>query len=112
MARVYLDCDAEYYGQCREHLGRLSKELNCRDGEFESFFGRWLRIRRLRTIFEAALKRLDQLGLFGTGSERERIILLLSIIDADRREWNHMLKIAKRLNPPKVFEAFKKTLAM
>jgi len=112
VARVSLDCDAEFYGQGREHLSRLSTELNSQYGQRESFFGRWLRIRRLRTIFEAALKRLDQQGLFGTGSERERIILLVSIIDADRREWNQMLKIAKRLNPPKVFEAFKKTLAM
>ena len=109
-ARVSLDSDAEFYGQ--QHLSRLSDELNSQYGQAEGFFARYRRIRRLAKIFEGALSNLDKRGLFGTGAERERIILLVSIIDADRGEWNQMLKIAKRLNPKKVFEEFKKTLAL
>lgn len=109
-ARVSLDSDAEFYGQ--QHLSRLSDELNSQYGRSEGFFARYRRIRRLAKIFEVALSNLDKRGLFGTGAERERIILLVSIIDADRGEWNQMLKIVKRLNPKKVFEEFKKTLAL
>lgn len=110
VARVSLDSDAEFYGQ--QHLSRLSDDLNSQYGRSEGFFARYRRIRRLAKIFEGALSNLDKRGLFGTGAERERIILLVSIIDADRGEWNQMLKIAKRLNPKKVFEEFKKTLAL
>ncbi len=112
VARVSLDCDSEFFGQGKEIFDEMCGELNSRYGASE---GRWARSRRLKKllgIFEESLKNLDAKGMFGTGPERERIILLISIIDADRGEWNTMLKVAKRLNPANVFNQFKASLRL
>jgi len=110
VARVSLDCDSEFYGQGKEPFDLLSAELNSQYGVDEGRWARSRRIKRLTEVFESALKSLDQKGLFGTGAQRDRMILLVSIIDANRSEWNTMLKIAKRLNPSSVFEQFRKSL--
>lgn len=106
VTRVSLDSDAEFHGLCESHLDELSGELNSMLGVEESIRKRASRIRKLAKIFEATLKELDREKLFGSGAARERIVLLVSIIDADENEWKQMLKIVKRLNPKTVFDAF------
>lgn len=110
VARISLDSDSEFYRLGEEHLDRLSAELNSQYGAEESPAKRKKRIKRLSQMFEGALKKLDQTGLFGHGAERDRIILMVSIIDADDDEWNLMLEIAERLNPKNVYEAFRNSL--
>jgi hypothetical protein len=53
----------------------------------------------------AALNALDEEGLFGTGKARAQLTLL---IEAGDREEDFVLKWAKKLNPPAVYEAFAK----
>ena len=110
VARVSLDSDSEFYGHGKEHFDQLSSELNSRYGVEEGRWARSRRIKKLLGIFESTLKKLDAQGLFGVGPDRERIILLISIIDADKSEWNTMLKVAQRLNPVSVFKQFKNSL--
>jgi hypothetical protein len=52
-----------------------------------------------------ALKELDAEGIFGTGAQREGITLYIEGGDVNR-EW--ILKWAKKLNPPAVFDRFAK----
>lgn len=111
VARVSLDSDSEFYGEGREFFDALSDELNSMFGVSESRLQRRNRIKSITKIFEAALKNLDQDGVFGLGPSREKIILLISIIDADEAEWKAMLKLAKRLNPKGVFLEFKNSLS-
>lgn len=112
VARVSLDCDSEFYGQEKEVFDALSGELNSKFGVNEGRWARSRRIKKLLGIFESALMNLDGKGVFGTGADRERIILLISIIDADRGEWGTMLKAAKRLNPANVFNQFQASLQL
>jgi WD40 repeat protein len=51
---------------------------------------------------------LDKEGLFGTGEARARLVLLIDTSDRDN-EW--LLKYAKKVNPPAVFEAFRDQFA-
>jgi hypothetical protein len=51
----------------------------------------------------AALKALDGEGLFGSGKTRTKLTLL---IEAGDREDDFVLKWAKKLNPPEIYEAF------
>jgi hypothetical protein len=48
----------------------------------------------------AALKDLDAQGLFGTGSERERLLLIIATEDTPK-DWSK--ESARKLNPPAVF---------
>ncbi len=53
----------------------------------------------------AALKKLDAEGLFGTGAERERLLLVI-ITEDTPKNWSK--DSARRLNPLSVFERFEK----
>jgi hypothetical protein len=52
----------------------------------------------------SALKELDAQGLFGTGPQRERLLLVI-ITDDTQKDWSDLS--ARRLNPASVFERFK-----
>jgi hypothetical protein len=107
---VSLDSDAELYRLGHEHFEVLSDELNSCYGKPCSDEDEEKRIETLKKIFESSLANLDRAGLFGSPTEREGIILLVSIIDADLDEWGFMLNVAKRLNPESVFRQFKDSL--
>lgn len=47
-----------------------------------------------------ALKHLDDQKFFGTGAQREKVILGIEIIDPEPSAEREMLWIKKRLNPP------------
>jgi hypothetical protein len=65
-------------------------------------------IRRRLEVARTAILELEQEGLFGTGKERERITLMIVSGDC-ASDW--LLGWTKRLNPPKVFKAFKDYLS-
>lgn len=110
IGKVSLDYDAEFYGLGKEHFDAIAKELNscyskpCSDDIEEK------RINAIKQIFEATLANLDRAGLFGSLKERDNILLLVSIIDADVFEWEYMLNVAKKLNPPSVYQRFVNSL--
>ena len=106
IARVSLDSDSEFYGKAEPYLNELSLELNSVNEQEESDRETTKRIKQTKKILESTLKSLDNEGLFGTGKEREKIILLVSIIDADDGEWKTMISIAKRLNPRSVYKQY------
>ena len=62
-------------------------------------------VHRRLTAAANALKALDAEGLFGRGKAREQVVLLIEAGDRPD-EWAH--KWAKKLNPAKVFEAYRK----
>ncbi|MEZ6093727.1 MAG: DUF4303 domain-containing protein [Pirellulaceae bacterium] len=88
--------DLSLYGAGKEHTESLAQELNF--GSLE----KWsvTKQKRMKKVFESALKHLDDEGLFGTGAQREKVILGIEIIDADSDGEREMLRIQKRLNPP------------
>ena len=106
IARVSLDSDSEFYGKAEPYLNELSLELNSVNEQEELDRETTKRMKQTKKILESTLKNLDNEGLFGTGKEREKIILLVSIIDADDGEWKTMMSIAKRLNPRSVYKQF------
>ena len=55
------------------------------------------------------LKELDSVGTFGTGSERERVVLGICYIGGDNSE-KEFLNWAKQVNPPKVFKRLRQEL--
>lgn len=85
-------------------LVKASEQFNDRPNVFKlppKDFAREVH-RRLKAAC-AALQELESQGLFGRGSERERITLYIEGGDIDR-EWK--LKWAHRLNPPSVYERY------
>ena len=57
-------------------------------------------------IFERALIALDREGFFGSGEDRDKVVLKIEIVDADEDEWDFMVASMKRMNPPKSLERF------
>lgn len=54
-----------------------------------------------------AMKDLDDEGFFGSGAERESIVLFAYLLEPPETYW-FALESARRLNPPSVFEGFRK----
>lgn len=107
--RISLEDDAEYYGKGKPFLHELSMELNSVVLEQMPDHKDLARMKRVMKCLEGAIANLDQRGTFGIDKERERLLLIVSIIDADKRQWKEMLKIVKRLNPPTVSRLFIKS---
>ena len=61
---------------------------------------------QLMLVFENALIALDQEGFFGSGHDRDKVVLEIEIVDADEGEWDFMVAAMKRMNPPKSLERF------
>ncbi|HUY87807.1 MAG TPA: DUF4303 domain-containing protein [Pirellulales bacterium] len=106
-----VDQDSQLYGAGAEHTAELQQEVNqfvMADGQFvfvkQSDPGYAERKARLMQIFERALAELDAEGFFGRGDERRKVALSVEIVDADEDEWNTMIEIMKRLNPPESIE--------
>ena len=57
-------------------------------------------------IFERALADLDAEGFFGSGIDRYKVVLSVEIVDADEEEWDTMIGIMKRINPPESLARF------
>ncbi|WP_322090134.1 DUF4303 domain-containing protein [Burkholderia cenocepacia] len=72
---------------------------NFPEAKFDVFF------EELQSDMIEALRLLDQEGLFGTGAEREKITLFVTISDDDGSV-DLENKSAKELNPPPVFDRF------
>lgn len=49
--------------------------------------------------FEAALTTLDEEGVFGSGTEREQLLLMITFCDADDEAQVYTNKVIKRINP-------------
>jgi Domain of unknown function (DUF4303) len=54
-----------------------------------------------------AMKDLDDEGFFGSGAERESIVLLADLVEPPEKYW-FAVESARRLNPPRVFDGFRK----
>lgn len=83
---------------CKKLAGTVPAP-NFPEAKFDVFF------EDLQSDMIEALRLLDQEGLFGTGAEREKITLFVTISDDDgsvEPENNS----AKVLNPPSVFDRF------
>jgi len=101
--RWAVDQDSELFGAGSQFTSHLEEELsryvfedhaNDPPGACEE------RRDRLLGIFERSLEVLDAEGFFGTGDERDGVLLLVDIVDADEHEWECMLGAIGRINPP------------
>lgn len=52
-----------------------------------------------------AMKALDDEGFFGSGEQRESVVLLCDHVDPPEKYW-FAVESARRLNPPRVFDGF------
>ncbi len=80
------------YGAGKEHLDDLELEINRRRVNSRN-------TNKLMKIFEGALSDLDQKKFFGTGKNRDKVLLVVEIYDASEREQKKINKIVRRLNP-------------
>lgn len=103
-----VDQDSELYGAGEEFLDDLQDEVNqyvhLKEPQPESVFEE--RKRNLMQIFERALADLDAEQFFGSGNDRHRVVLSVEIVDADEEEWDTMIDIMKRINPPESLARF------
>lgn len=91
------------YGAGREHTADLETEVNHyifedHRGEPETNFQEPKA--RLLRIFEQALVQLDAEGFLGRGKKRHQVLLMIDRGACSPDEWNCMLGIIKRINPP------------
>lgn len=54
-----------------------------------------------------AMRDLDAEGLFGSGADREAVVLLVDLVEPPEKYW-FAVESARRLNPPGVFDGFRK----
>ncbi len=112
IGNISLDSDSEYYEIANAYVNALSDELNSVLCDDEVIQQHGNQKKAVLKILEGALAILDGQGVFGrTPSERNRLILLVSIMDADEREWKEMIRIIKRLNPKNVVDQFVSSLS-
>jgi hypothetical protein len=97
------DEEAELYRAGAQYTSDLADEVNRYvfedhsddpEGAFEG------RKERLLQVFEKALQQLDAEGSFGTGHQRQQVLLMIGIVDADEDEEQYMWDAIKRMNPP------------
>jgi hypothetical protein len=101
--------DSELYRAGNTHTAALAKEVNryvFEDHSKDPPDAFRDRKKRLLRLFEKALVQLDREGFFGTGTDRARVLLKIEFVDPSKAEWQHMLKVIKRINPPESTAAF------
>jgi Domain of unknown function (DUF4303) len=109
IGKWFMDDDAALYRAGRKHTKALAEEVNRYVFEDHSKDPKGAfrdRKRRLLNVFEKALVKLDEEGLFGTGRKRSKVLLQITIVDPSDAEWRYMLKVIKRVNPPESTAAF------
>jgi hypothetical protein len=103
-----VDQESVLYGAGAEHTNELQDEVNqfvfLEEPEPEGAADE--RRDQLMLVFERALIALDREGFFGSGEDRDNVVLKLEIVDADEDEWDFMVASMKRMNPPKSLERF------
>lgn len=98
--------ESELHQIGREHIDDLAKEINRFVFESETDEAFEDRKTKLLQIFEQVLADLDTEGLFGQETERQHLILLLDIVDAEEEEWEFMLEVLQRINPPESVKTY------
>ncbi|WP_338638387.1 DUF4303 domain-containing protein [Burkholderia pyrrocinia] len=96
---AYESAEADSFNPLCKRLADTVLGPNFQEAKFGEFF------RDLQHDMIEALRLLDQEGLFGTGAEREKITLFVSISDDDGAVQLEN-ESAKVLNPPAVFDRF------
>ncbi|UKD17086.1 DUF4303 domain-containing protein [Burkholderia aenigmatica] len=96
---AYEAAEADSFNPLCEKLADTVLGPNIPEAKFGEFF------RDLQRDMIEALRLLDQEGLFGTGAEREKITLFVTISDDNGAEALEN-ESARILNPPAVFDRF------
>jgi Domain of unknown function (DUF4303) len=91
---AYEGWKSSYFNEISEQL-RTSKDR----ADFSSFK------RNILASMKGALKKLDEEGFFGTGAEREKVVLFISVTDDDSAE-SVENESAILLNPKSIAEKF------
>jgi len=95
--------DSQLFGAGGKYTSDLEAELNgyvFEDHSDEPPSAFEERRAKLLAVFETALRTLDAEGLFGAADERDQVLSLVDIVDADEGEWEYMLGAMRRINPP------------
>jgi hypothetical protein len=106
--------ESKLYRAGRKHTHDLAEEVNryVFEDHGKDPPGAFLeRKRKLLRIFEKALVQLDEEGFFGSGKKRNQVLLKIEFVDPSDAEWQHTLKVIKRINPPESTAAFFTALA-
>ncbi len=93
--------DHKLYGAGKDHLDAIEFEINGRDTTKSRVTNKLLK------IFEGALADLDAKKFFGSGKNRDRVLLTIAKIDYDDKEKKELDRIIKRLNPSVSFQRYK-----
>ena len=104
-----LDEDSDLYRAGKQHTDALARELNryvFEDHSKDPASAFRERKQGLLKIFEQALGQLDEEGFFGSGKKRQQVLLKIEFVDPSDTEWEFMLKIIKRINPPESMAKF------
>ncbi|QDV48722.1 DUF4303 domain-containing protein [Gimesia fumaroli] len=96
----YVNEESELHRIGRAHMDDLEDEINRYVFEPESDDAFDDRKARLMQMFERVFVELDSEGLFGEGEMRHKVMLMLEIVDAGDEEWDSMIEVLKRINPP------------
>ncbi len=97
---VYHTAGKNYFSEVQQFIDDAINKVGA-----ETSVAAWeRRTKRLFEVFLHSLRDLDAEGFFGSGEERNRILLLLTIGDCDQ---DTILTWAKQLNPPAAFQRFK-----
>lgn len=101
-------CDSPLHLEGEEHFQEVNdvmeeitwtlRQIDFERGwdEFDEFVG------RLHTLLVDVLSTVDGEGVFGVGSEREKLFVSMLMGDQD----DSILRIGRRLNPPRTIEQF------
>lgn len=90
--KYFVQGNSALYGAGQEHLADLRQEINNRKVNRSN-------TKKLLKIFEGALAELDEKNFFGSGKNRNKILLVVEIYDATDSEQKKIDKIVRRLNP-------------
>ncbi|KVH35217.1 hypothetical protein WS88_19490 [Burkholderia cepacia] len=96
---AYESAEADSFNPLCKKLADTVLGSTIPETRFDAFF------KALQRDMIEALRQLDQEGLFGTGAEREKITLFVTISDDNGAEELEN-RSAKILNPPAVFDRF------
>ena len=87
------------YGAGSSPLEELALEISGRDFRRHG-------MKKLLKVFEGALAELDDKTFFGTGKNRNKILLMISFSDPDEKEEKIEQQIIRRLNPKEAYKAY------
>lgn len=97
----YSVADSPYICKYEDQIPAIKSEIESRTGELSIETGGWTLLAEAGVM---ALKNLEKEGVFGTGDQRDSLLLYVHIEDS-------LLEIsdssAKTLNPPSAYEAFR-----